>query len=428
MTSDDSPDEAFVWVWLPGHTEPVVAGRIARDDDRLIFNYGRSYLQRDDAMALYKPELPLKQGALTPLTGLSMAGCLRDAAPDAWGRRVIINRKLSLKGKEIDVGQLDDLTYLLESGSDRIGALDFQLSPTEYAPRGQGNATFEELMNVAERVEAGKPITADLDLALFHGSSIGGARPKAIIEDGARKLIAKFSSRDDVFNVVKSEFVAMRLARVVGINAAPVDLVRVAGKDVLLIERFDRVREGQHWQRKAMVSALTLFELDEMMARYASYETLTEIIRHRFTEPKATLRELFKRLVFNILCGNTDDHARNHAAFWDGENLTLTPAYDICPQARAGGQAGQAMLITGQNNRSQLAVCLQAAPNFLLQEAEAIEIIEHQLVTLHVEWPHIAEEAELTEVERGILWGRQFLNPFAFEAASESLRQLRLNA
>jgi serine/threonine-protein kinase HipA len=428
MTSDNNPDEAFVWAWLPGLTEPVVAGRIVRDGERLIFNYGRSYLQRDDAIALYKPELPLQQGALTPLTGLSMAGCLRDAAPDAWGRRVIINRKFGLKGKDIDVGQLDDLTYLLESGSDRIGALDFQLSATDYAPRGQGNATFEELMSVAERVETGKPITADLDLALFHGSSIGGARPKAIIEDGARKLIAKFSSRDDVFNVVKGEFVAMRLASVVGINAAPVDLVRVAGKDVLLIERFDRVRQDQHWQRKAMVSALTLFELDEMMARYASYETLTEIIRHRFTEPKATLRELFKRLVFNILCGNTDDHARNHAAFWDGESLTLTPAYDICPQARAGGEAGQAMLITGQNNRSQLTVCLQAAPHFLLSEAEATEIIEHQLTTLHAEWPHIAEEAELTEIDRGILWGRQFLNPFAFEGVSESLRRLSLNA
>ena len=428
MTSDKGPDEAFVWVWLPGYTEPVVAGRIARDGERLIFNYGRSYLQRDDAVALYTPELPLRRGALAPLGGLSMASCLRDGAPDAWGRRVIINRKFGLKGKDIDVGQVDDLTYLMESGSDRIGALDFQLSATEYAPRGHGHTSIEELMSVADCVEAGKPISADLDLALFQGSSIGGARPKAIIEDGGRKLIAKFSSRDDVFNVVKGEFVAMQLASVVGIKAAPVKLVCVAGKDVLLIERFDRVRDGKDWQRKAMVSALTLFELDEMMARYASYETLTEIIRHRFREPKASLRELFKRLVFNVLSGNTDDHARNHAAFWDGESLTLTPAYDICPQARAGGEAGQAMLITGQDNRSQLALCLKAAPNFLLNAAEAEEIIEHQLVTLHAHWPRIAEEAKLTEVERGILWGRQFLNPFAFEGAPASLHRLSLKS
>ncbi|ESQ79475.1 type II toxin-antitoxin system HipA family toxin [Asticcacaulis benevestitus] len=425
MTSNQNPNEAFVWVWLPGHAEPIVAGLIARDGERLVFNYGRSYLDRKDAMALYEPELPLQKGVLEPLASLTMAGCLRDAAPDAWGRRVIINRKFGLKGHAIDVGQLDDLTYLLASGSDRIGALDFQASATTYVPRGQGHTTYEDLMSVADHVEAGKPIGADLDLALFHGNSIGGARPKAIIEDGERKLIAKFSSRDDVFNVVKGEFVAMRLASIVGINAAPVDLVRVAGRDVLLIERFDRVRKGDSWHRRAMVSALTLFELDEMMARYASYETLTEIIRHRFTEPRATLLDLFKRLVFNILCGNTDDHARNHAAFWDGESLTMTPAYDICPQARAGGEAGQAMIIIGSNNRSQLAVCLQAAPHFLLSEAEASKIIEHQLVAIHAEWAKIADEAELTEIERTLLWGRQILNPFAFEGAPDALHLLQ---
>ena len=282
MTSKNRDDEAFVWVWLPGKTEPVVAGRVERDGDRLIFNYGRSYLGREDAIALHEPELPLRPGAIAPLTGLSMAGCLRDAAPDAWGRRVIINRKVGHKGKQIDVGQFDELTYLLESGSDRIGALDFQRSATTYAPRGSGAATLEELLSVAERVESGTPIPPDLDLAIFHGSSIGGARPKAIIDDGERKLIAKFSSRDDVFNVVKGEFVAMRLAAHVGLDVAPVRLVRAAGKDVLLIERFDRERAGRSWRRKAMVSALTLFELDEMMARYASYEALAEIVRQAY--------------------------------------------------------------------------------------------------------------------------------------------------
>ena len=132
----------------------------------------------------------------------------------------------------------------------------------------------------------------------------------------------------------------MRLAARAGLKVAPVRLEHVAGKDVLLVERFDRTKTNGKWTRKAMVSALTLFGLDEMMARYASYEDLAEIIRHRFTAPKATLHELYGRLVFNILCGNTDDHARNHAAFWDGARLTLTPAYDICPQSRAGNVIG----------------------------------------------------------------------------------------
>lgn len=419
MISDE--DEAFVWIWLPDAPAPVVAGRVAKEGNRLLFNYGRSYLERRNALSIYEPELPLRAGTLPLLAGLSMPSCLRDAAPDAWGRRVIVNRKLGYRGDPSDVGQLGELTYLLESGSDRIGALDFQRSATDYVQRGGGTATLEELLTVADRVESGVPITPDLDQALFHGSSIGGARPKAIIESANKKYIAKFSSQSDVFNVIKGEFVAMRLAAYAGLNAAYVELTRAAGKDVLLIERFDRIRTQQGWLRKGMVSALTLFGLDEMMARYASYETLTEIVRHRFTLPTETLRELFGRLVFNILCGNTDDHARNHAAFWDGQSLSLTPAYDICPQARTGGEAGQAMLITGENRMSQLAVCLEAASHFLLNRKAAEELIEQQLVAIRDHWPVVCEEAALSEVERNVLWRHRFLNPFVFHRAPAAL-------
>ena len=130
MTSESHHEEAYVWIWLPGQTTPVVAGVLARADDQLVFNYGRSYLARRDAIAIYDTELPLKPGALPLLPGLSMPNCIRDGAPDAWGRRIIINRKLGAQGKQIDPIELDELTYLLESGSDRAGALDFQLSPT----------------------------------------------------------------------------------------------------------------------------------------------------------------------------------------------------------------------------------------------------------------------------------------------------------
>lgn len=421
MISDHSYDEAYVWIWLPGETEPVVAGLVTKDGDRLIFNYGRSYLGRENAIPIYEPELPLRTGALPPLPGLSMPSCLRDAAPDAWGRRVIVNRKLGHTGDRIDVGQFDELTYLMESGSDRIGALDFQRSATEYDPRGGGTVRLEELLSVADRVETGAPIPPELDQALFHGSSVGGARPKAVIETGDGKYIAKFSSNSDVFNVVKGEFVAMRLAAHAGLDVAQVDLETTAGKDVLLIKRFDREKSADGWRRRAMVSALTLFELDEMMARYASYEVLAEIIRHRFVAPTETLRELYGRLVFNILCGNTDDHARNHSAFWDGESLALTPAYDICPQARTGREASQAMLITGENRVSKLTVCLEAAGHFLLSGKEAQELIEEQLVAICEHWPVVREEAGLNPTEQKMLWRRQLLNPFIFEDAPRSL-------
>ncbi len=107
------------------------------------------------------------------------------------------------------------------------------------------------------------------------------------------------------------------------------------------------------WGRRALVSALTMFELDEMMARHASYELLAEIIRLGFQKPREDLRELFGRLTFSILCGNTDNHAPNHTAFWDGKNLRPTPTYDVCPQSRSGEEAGQG---TGNNNGSQLAL------------------------------------------------------------------------
>lgn len=415
--------EAFVWIWLPHETNPVVAGRLESDfshgQGTILFNYGKSYLERigDErpAIPIYEPELPLQAGALPLPAGLNMPGCIRDAAPDAWGRRVIINKKLGLRGTDTDTADLDELTYLLESGSDRIGALDFQRSPTEYVPRTAKNVSLEELIESARRVEHGVPLTPELDQALFHGSSIGGARPKALIQDEARKYVAKFSSNTDLYSVVKAEFIAMRLAHLAGLNVAPVRLVKASNNDVLLIERFDRMPKDGDWSRRAMVSALTLLGLEDVMARYASYETLAEIVRHRFTEPKDTLKELFSRMVFNILCGNTDDHARNHAAFWNGRELTLTPAYDICPQGRTGNEASQAMLISGNNNLSQLKTCLEVANHFLLSQDDARAVFAHLKESISEHWDLVCEDAELSEVDKKLFWGRQFLNPFSIE-------------
>ncbi len=412
-------NEAYVWIWLPQETTAVVAGKLTLDGSVLQFNYGKSYLDRSNAIALYDRELPLKAGLQSPLKGLSLAGCLRDAAPDAWGRRVILNRKFGIKGSAVDTAQLDELTYLLESGSDRIGFLDFQLSATHYEPRTNRSASLEELQRAAENIEQGMALPFELSQALQHGSSIGGARPKVLIESGSKKFVAKFSLQTDLYSVVKAEFIAMTLAGLAGLNVAPVTLLKSLGKDVLLIERFDRIRTSEGWLRKGMVSCLTLHELDEMMARYASYEDLAEKIRAGFSKPADTLRELFGRLVFNVLCGNTDDHARNHAAFWNGQELFLTPAYDICPQQRAGREATQAMLILEQDRRSRLATCLASAHNYHLNEGEALDLIKAQIDSIKANWIIICEKAELSEVERNFLWRRQFLNPYAFEDLEE---------
>lgn len=415
MTSRADPTEAFVWMWLPGATEPVVAGRLDQDGERLLFTYGASYRRRTGAIPLYEPELPLQEGVIGPINGLTMASCIRDGSPDAWGRRVIINRLVGKSADAAGVPEIGELTFLLQSGSDRIGALDFQASATDYVPRRAAQASLDELMEAAVLVEKGLPLTPALDQALNHGTSIGGARPKALVDDGTRKFIAKFSAANDTYSVVKAEFIAMKLAAACGLNVASVSMTRAAHKDVLLIERFDRAHTKDGWIRHAMVSALTMLGLDEMMARYASYEDIAELIRHRFTEPKGTLRELYGRICFNVLCGNTDDHARNHAAFWDGRMLTLTPAYDICPQGRTGNETTQAMLIKGEGRASTLATLLAAAPDYHLKETEAAALIEHQITTIANLWQDFCDEAELSLVDRRLFAGRQFLNSYALD-------------
>lgn len=409
MTSD----QAYVWVWLPGAEEPVVAGALKRSGTRLHFAYGRSYLARDNAIPLYLPELPLQAGEQIPEHAL--AGCLRDSAPDAWGRRVIVQRLLQRSGPQVDTAELDELTYLLESGSDRIGALDFQRSATEYVPRLSHPATIDQLQQAADAIQSGELLSEPLMQAIQHGTSIGGARPKALINDlDGSTWVAKFSTSTDLYNIVKAEFVAMRLAHCAGLAVPAVRLTKAVGRDVLLVKRFDR-DIGASATRRIMVSALTILGLDEMQARYASYEVLAEQIRHRFTRPHDTLIELYRRMVFNILVSNTDDHARNHAAFWDGQMLTMTPAYDICPQLRAGREAGQAMRIHGDNNLSRLSTCMAAAPVFNLRKEEAQRLVDQLIEGIEQHWQVVAEEAALSSRDRELFQQRLLLPDGIFD-------------
>ena len=413
MTTSDlelNPSTVFVWAWLPEASEPVVAARLDNRGEVATFTYGRSYLDDPHAIALYLPDLPLGRGELAPRSG-TLPGCIADAAPDVWGRRVIEYRH-----RRTD-GNLPELGYLLNSGSDRIGALDFQVSPTEYVVRGGEKATLDELSDAARHVEEGRPLPPALDRALLHGTSVGGARPKVVLADGSRHVIAKFGSSTDSYPVVKAEYVAMELARRVGIDVAPVGLRTAAGRDVLLVDRFDRTASGG---RRMMVSALTILNLHDafgMAGRYATYTDLADEIRARFVAADATLRELFSRIVFNILVGNTDDHAKNHSAFWDGNMLTLTPAYDICPQLRAGDEAAQAMAYGPNGDRiSQADRCAQHASSYHLSDSEANSIVEHQVDVIRRGWNDVCDLAQLAAADREQLWERQFLNPFALSA------------
>ena len=412
-------DRLFVWVWLPGTVDPVVAGVLDRaaepvnGEPALLFTYARSYRERHDAISLFAAELPLQAGTFdpgVPATGrapLPVHSCLRDAAPDAWGRRV-----LNLRHAGDPNVELSEMTYLAASGSDRIGALDFQLSATQYEPRGRP-ATLDQLIRAAEIIEAGRDLPDDLAAAAGHGTSIGGARPKALLQDGRRSLIAKFPSTTDTRPVVKAEGLATVLAGHVGITVPAADVVVAAGRDVLLLERFDR---GPAGERRLMLSALTILGLHEMHARHSSYTDIADAIRTGpWSDVAQSLRELFLRLVFNVCIGNTDDHLRNHAAFWDGQRLTLTPAYDLSPQPRSTSVATHAIGITRDGQRySQLRLCRAAAAEFGISRADADATIDHVIGTIEREWQQACDGNRLTTQEAAGLRGREFLNPYIF--------------
>lgn len=421
IISKEKYDGLFVWAWLPNAVNPIVIGQLKVTDnlDRLQihFGYGQNFLENDSKFSLHQKELPLIRGLQKPNEGLDFASCIRDSAPDQWGRRVIINKIFNPKLTDFESfknTEADELTYLVMSGSDRIGCLDFQVSSTHYDPRLSSNVEIEQLMEASKLVEEGVPLTDELAMALQHGTAVGGARPKALVESDEAKWLAKFSSSTDTFNIVKSEYIAMRLANSCGLNVADVEHKNVLSKDVLLVKRFDREKTSKGWVRHHMLSAFTLSGLNEGQAMYTSYSDLANTLRQFSRYPDKDVKELFGRMVFNIIVGNTDDHTRNHAVFYDGQVMELTPAYDICAMQRIGGEATQALALTDGVRDSKLENCLIISKLFLLNQCEAKDIINTMLEIISGRYKQICDEVNFSTVDRERLWGSAIMNPSIF--------------
>lgn len=399
MTTSD----VYVWIFLPGSATPVVAGvsRLGVGDVRT-FTYGQSYLRNTEAIPL-GPDLPLRTGAQNPAGDLKLHGTLRDAMPDSWGRRVIEHSR----GTHYD---LPDSIYMLESGSNRFGALDFQASPKEYGSRGS-SVSFDELHSAALLVASGEKLSRQLENALVNGTAIGGSRPKLTLDSH----IAKLSLASDApRQVVRREAFALELAEASGLNVCSHKLIQSLNRDVLVVDRFDRRGAG----RLMVVSALTLSGLDDFMAaRYSSYLDFADRLRELGRRPDEVGPELFHRIAFNIAVGNPDDHARNHAAFWDGKNLELTPVFDVEPFRSPGRDSNQAMAYTPLGERrSDLGLLVRAAPLFDLSKAGAAEIVDRVASTVHDGFSEAADKAGLSSSERSTLFGNIVLNPGIFES------------
>ncbi len=396
-------DSMFVWAWLPGSQNPTRAGQLHEQGGETSFSYDLAYLDAQDSIPL-GAELPLVRGRQRPLTGLTVAGVINDSWPDGWAKVVIERRRLD--GNRTDNG-LHPFMYLRESGSDRIGALDYTDTP-DWVQRGETHATLDQLQTAAELIEAGAPLDPELTAALTQATASGGMRPKALIDGDGHFYVAKLSSRSDERPVTNLEAVAMDLGHRVGLNVARSELTHAAGRDILLVERFDRTSDGC---RRMVVSAATVLGLDPYLgARYASYHELADHLRAISTNP-SDARELFARITFNVIVGNTDDHARNHAAIWDGRQLTLAPAFDVCPQQRKGGETQQVMEIGRDGYKdANLAGCVARAPDYALDTREAFALVERQLQIVHDEWADAADRARLNDADRRAAWGGPILN------------------
>ena len=328
--------DCYVYIQMPGSLEVVTAGRFQHEilpDGSAVgrFVYGTSYLARPDAVALDPFNLPLEptEFRTTQLNG--MFGALRDAAPDYWGRRVIDRRHPNQDLTEFD--------YLVHPGLGRIGALSFGSEVEPPAPGDGGDIpglyNLTELRKAAGQIEAGEPVDEAVLELLDPGSSVGGARPKTVVTDDGVTWLAKFPQRGDRWSNAAVEGGMLQLAARCGIRVPDVRVEAVGLEKVLLVKRFDREPFEDGERRHRMVSALTVLNLDDSVTDRTgwSYLAFADEIQRWSEEPVLDKQELFRRIVFNALISNTDDHPRNHAMLASGGGWRLSPAYDLTPSS-----------------------------------------------------------------------------------------------
>jgi len=391
MTSRHST-ECFVYVTLPGARAATTAGRFVLEqtptgDPIGRFVYGRSYLANPDAVEIDPVELKLSNETYETVRLNGVFGAIRDAGPDYWGRRVI--------EKHAGITQLGELDYLLESPDDRAGALSFGEKITPPAPRRRFNQTLD-LARLQETAEAlvrddipNDPNAPQVQDLLLLGTSMGGARPKAVIQDQGLLWIAKFARPDDRWNSERVEDAMLRLARQCGISAAESRIERVGGKDVLLVKRFDRARAGTAYTRSRMISSLTVLRADDAVTARDrwSYILLVEEMRRVVSDPKGDARELFRRIVFNALISNIDDHPRNHALIAPKRSWMLSPAYDLTPAPQVSQDRRDLAMKCGDDGRFANANnILSQHARFLLDREEAEKIIADMKVQVTKTW------------------------------------------
>lgn len=389
--------ELTVLIYLPGQTEAVPAGVFYHDQNAGIgrFTYGRKYLQRPNAPPVDPVALPLGQKPREVVTNEGVYGAFADAAPDYWGRLVIAAERHTLPEA------LSLFDFLLAGNSTRVGNLDFRPSPVSVEPI-HGLPQFSDLADIlgaADDIEAGRDVDQRLLRLLRQGTSVGGARPKCTVQHEGALWLAKFPAREDRLSIPLVEYATMEMARLCGINVPERKLVKVGGRFVYLIKRFDREWAADGWLRQGFLSCLSFMEWDQRDRLIWDYAAVADRMRRYMSVD--CLHEWFRRMVFNILVRNTDDHPKNHGFLLDGNAIRLAPAYDIVPALTTAGVGNEfrlAMAVGKAGRDATVDNAMSRAAHFGLSPSQADAIIAGMRVKCR-EWHAVFSQAGLSTKE-----------------------------
>ena len=356
-------DSLYLW-WLGRPERPLFVGelRMARQTKGVSLLYGDAWLQSGFALS---EDLPLVKCEFFPVDKETAAGAVDDARPDRWGERVI-----RLLDKPARLAVLDFLFY---AGDERFGALGVSVSPDQYLARGMGPlpllADAQEIERLIGQILAGEPIDEHQRRLIAPGATLGGARPKALLNVDGQAWLLKFNEPFESIDTPMVEHATMTLAEQAGIRVAGTMPVKVRQGHALAIKRFDR---GQGLRRHALSANVALKAAGQALA----YPELAQWLRRRGVASgglnREQMKELFRRMVFNILIDNTDDHEKNHVLLMaDSGEYELSPAFDVLPSGQALGY--QQMRVGASGADSTLANALSECDQFGMKKTEATD-------------------------------------------------------
>jgi len=360
-------DTLWLW-WLQDPARPVLIGdlTLVRALRGVSLRYDAAWLTTGFPLS---EDLPLRDGEFLPPAKDTAAGAVDDARPDRWGERVI--RFLDRPAR------LSLLEYLYFAGDERFGALGVSISRNAYKPRCLGPlpvlADVASMDEWVRRVAAGEPIAEAARRLLAPGVTMGGARPKGLITLGDAPWVLKFAEAGDPLDVPLAEHAAMTLAARAQVEVAPTQPIALPRGHALAVRRFDRVNTGAGWRRRhAQSAAVALRAAGEDLG----YPELAQLLRRRGvaagSRGRAQMAELFRRMVFNILIDNTDDHEKNHALLMtDQGELELAPAFDVVPTGHALGYQQMRVGVSGTDSTLDNALSQHTLFGLNRTEAEA---------------------------------------------------------